>query len=100
MITETEKVKKLVLAIPILALLLLGAHALRQGDLGLTAAFAIMAGLMATRQAWVRMAAIAALIWGGYIWANATVDFIGFRLAVDLPWQRLAGIMADRKSVV
>jgi hypothetical protein len=49
---------------------------------------------MATRQGWVRLAAIAALIWGGYIWANVTVDFIGFRQAFDLPWQRLAFIMA------
>jgi len=90
---ETRKVKKLVLAIPILALLLLGAHALRQGDFGQAAAFALMVGLVFTRQAWVRLVAIAALIWGGYIWADATVDFISFRQTFDLPWQRLAIIM-------
>jgi len=86
-------VKKLVLAIPILALLLLSAHALRQGDFGLAAAFALMVGLVFTRQAWVRLVVIAALIWGGFIWADATVDFIGFRQALDLPWARLAVIM-------
>jgi len=87
-------VKKLIVTIPILALLLLSAHALRQGDMGLTTAFVLLVGLMFTRQAWVRLVAIAALIWGGYIWADATVEFVSFRQALDMPWQRLAGIMA------
>ncbi len=86
--------KKIVATIPILALLLLGAHALRQGDHGLTAAFVLLVGLMFTRQAWVRLVAIAALIWGGYIWADATVNFISFRQVMDIPWKRLAYIMA------
>lgn len=85
--------KKLVIAIPALALMLLGAHALRQGDNGLTAAFVLLTGLMFTRQAWVRLVAIAALMWGGYIWADATVNFISFRQAFGFPWQRLAVIM-------
>lgn len=92
--TEIEKVKKLVITIPIVALMLLGAHALRQGDYGLTTAFALLVGLMFTRQAWVRLVAIAALIWGGYIWADTTVNFISFRQAMDIPWTRLAYIMA------
>ncbi|MDC0335541.1 4Fe-4S binding protein [Pseudodesulfovibrio sp.] len=93
-ITERQKLKKYILAIPILALLLLGAHALRQSDYGQTAAFVLLVGLVFTRQAWVRLAAIAALILGGYIWADTTVDFVNFRQAFDLPWKRLAGIMA------
>lgn len=85
--------KKTILAIPILALLLLGAHALRQGDFGQTAAFVLIIGLIFTRQAWVRLAAIAALMWGGFIWADTTVEFINFRQAMGLPWNRLAVIM-------
>lgn len=86
--------KKLVLTIPVLALLLLGAHSLRDGDFGLTASFVLLAGLFFTRQAWLRVAAIAALMWGGYIWADTTVGFINFRQAFDLPWKRLAVIMS------
>jgi len=86
-------VKKTLLAIPSLALLLLAAHSLRQGDFGLTSAFVLLAGLMFTRQAWVRLVSIAALVWGGYLWADATVDFISFRQALGMPWQRLAFIM-------
>ncbi|WP_347881031.1 4Fe-4S binding protein [Pseudodesulfovibrio sp. S3-i] len=56
--------------------------------------FAALVGLLLTRQAWVRMLVVAALVWGGYIWANATVEFISFRQAFGAPWQRLASIMA------
>ena len=82
------------LVIPFLALLLLAAHALRVGDMGLALSLAAFAGLLFTRRAWVRLAAIAVFLWGGYIWADATVDFISFRQAMDLPWTRLAAIMA------
>lgn len=91
---ENGTLKPYRLILPLVALLLLGAHALRQGDFGLTAFFAILAGLLFTRQAWVRLVAVAALLWGGYVWAQATVDFISFRQAFGLPWTRLAAIMA------
>ena len=90
---ENKALNKIVLAIPAIALLLLGAHALRQGDFGLTASFVILAGGLFVRQAWLRLTAICALLWGGYIWADATVQFISFRQAFDLPWQRLFLIM-------
>jgi len=86
--------KKFTIAIPILSLLLLGAHALRQGDFGLTAAFALLIGLVFTRQAWARLVAIVALMWGGYLWADATINFISFRQAMGFEWERLAYIMA------
>ncbi|WP_319466722.1 4Fe-4S binding protein [uncultured Pseudodesulfovibrio sp.] len=85
--------KKTLLAIPVSALLLLAAHSLRQGDFGLTSTFVLLAGLMFTRQAWVRLVAISALVWGGYIWADVTVDFISFRQTLGMPWHRLAFIM-------
>lgn len=92
--TENETVKKFFWIIPLLALLLLAAHSLRQGDFGLMASFVILAGLLFTRQAWVRWGVVAALLWGGFIWADATVDFVSFRQAFDLPWKRLTAIMA------
>ena len=85
--------KKILLAIPTLALLLLSAHSYRWDDLGLAAAFVLLIGLIFTRQAWVRLVAIAALMWGGFIWADTTVEFINFRQAMGLPWKRLAAIM-------
>ena len=77
----------------ILALLLAGAHALRGGDYGLAAAFAVLACLASTHRAWVRPVGMAALVWAGVLWAGATVDLIRFRLAFGLPWERLAMIM-------
>ena len=85
--------KKAAMIIPALALLLLGAHGLRQGDLGLAAAFALLAGLFPGRRAWVRPVAVAALLWGGWLWAGGTVDFLRFRQAFGFPWIRLAVIM-------
>ncbi|MEF2232060.1 MAG: 4Fe-4S binding protein [Pseudodesulfovibrio sp.] len=77
----------------ILALALAGAHALRGGDFGLAVAFAVLAGLVPTRRGWVRPVAVAALAGAGWLWADATVQLIRFRLAFDLPWVRLATIM-------
>lgn len=86
--------KKLLIIIPLLALTLLGAHALRLGDFGLAISFVVLAGLTFTRQGWVRIVLIASLIWGGWIWADTTVEFINFRRAMELPWYRLSIIMA------
>ncbi|BCS87064.1 (4Fe-4S)-binding protein [Pseudodesulfovibrio sediminis] len=82
------------MTIPILALLLLGAHMLRQGDFGLTASCAVLVVLLFSRQSWVRPVTIVSLLVAGYVWAEATVELISFRQAFDLPWKRLAYIMA------
>jgi polyferredoxin len=87
----TQKPYRLIL--PFAALLLLGAHGLRQGDFGMAASLAGLAGMLFTRRAWVRPVAAAALLWGGVVWARAAVDFIAFRQAFELPWLRLAWIM-------
>ncbi|WP_422394364.1 4Fe-4S binding protein [Pseudodesulfovibrio methanolicus] len=81
------------LILPVAALLLFGAHGLRQGDFGLAASQVALAGLLFARRAWARPVAVAALLWGGVVWARATVDFIAFRQAFELPWLRLAWIM-------
>lgn len=90
---ETETMKPYSLLLPVLVLLLLGAHGLRQGEFGLAASLAVLAGLLFFRRSWARPVAVAALLWGGFIWAQATVDFISFRQAFELPWLRLAWIM-------
>lgn len=90
---ETRKLKRLIIILPVLALVLLGAHSFRRDDLGLTVVFLLLTGMLFTRQAWVRGVAIAALLWGGYIWADTTVGFINFRQAMGIPWERLAWIM-------
>lgn len=85
--------KKATLTIPILALTLLGAHALRQGDFGLALTFGLLACGMFSCRAWVRLVGVTALLWGAWIWADATVEFLRFRQAFGLPWVRLAWIM-------
>ena len=95
LVTETATVKQAALIMPFIALLLLGAHALRQNDLGLTFAFVFVAALFWTRQAWVRLISICALLWGGYLWADVTVGLIGMRQAMGMEWTRLAVIMAS-----
>ena len=85
--------KKAAVIIPALALLLLGSHGLRQGDYGQAASLAIMAGLVLRHRPWACLATVAALLWAGWIWADAMVDIIRFRQAFDLPWTRLVLIM-------
>lgn len=87
--------RKIIVIIPALALLLLGSHGLRQGDYGFAAALVMLAGLVLTRRPWGCLAAVAALLWAGWIWADATVNLIRFRLAFNLPWVRLALIMSS-----
>ena len=86
--------KRYLLIIPLLAMLLLAAHALRQDDFGLAVSMAALSALLFTRQAWVRWGAVFSLVWGGFVWADAAVQFISFRQAFGFPWQRLAWIMA------
>jgi len=84
---------RILLSIPILALILLGAHELRQGDYGLAASLILFPTLFVTQQSWLRLATIAVLVWGGLEWAQTTVSFISFRQAMGAPWTRLATIM-------
>jgi len=91
---ESVPVNRYRLILPVLALSLLAAHWLRLGNFGLAASLAGLAGLLFTRQAWLRPVVVAALLWGGYVWAEAVVDIVSIRLVLDQPWLRLAGIMS------
>lgn len=86
--------KNVLFAIPTLALLLLAAHYLRQGDMGMTAAHLGMIVLLVTWQDWVRLALVAVLALGAYEWAGTAVEFIRLRMAMGGSWARLAAIIA------
>jgi len=77
-----------------LALLLFAAHALRSGSTGLTASALVLLGLIASRRRLTPGILGPALAGIAVAFAIAGRDMILFRLAADLPWVRLAGIMA------
>lgn len=79
--------------LPVVASLLLSAHALRRDSWGLMGAWVIVAGLVCTRQAWARIVAGLALCLGVVVWADTAHQFILFRMMAGLPWVRLAMIM-------
>jgi ferredoxin len=73
--------------------LLLGAHYLRVGETGLTAAFALLGLAAFMKREWLRLAVAAALAFGAFVWADTLSGLVGFRLAAGLPWQRTAVIL-------
>jgi len=95
-LTERETtMRRSYLAIPILALLLLAAHALRQADFGQFIALVMLVCILGTRNSWVRLVCIAVLVYGGVFWAQTTIDYILFRQAFHMPWVRLTCIMGS-----
>lgn len=76
-----------------IALLLLGAHALRYGDPGLTCFYAVLAGLAFSRQAWVRWAVVGVLAYGMTTWLSTALNLMDLRLMAGQPWLRLVLIM-------
>ncbi len=78
----------------VLSLLLLAAHALRFGELGLVAAWLAVGGLLGVRQPWARRAVQGLLLLGMAFWTNVAADLVRLRLAMHVPWVRLAAILA------
>ncbi|WP_051434710.1 4Fe-4S binding protein [Desulfonatronum lacustre] len=83
------------LTLPTLSCLLLAAHYLRSGDLGMVAVCLALPGLFFLRQAWVRPVLQAAFAAGMAVWVLAMMDLIQFRQVVGLPWLRLALILGS-----
>lgn len=81
-------------ALPVLAVLLLAAHALRFGDLGLAAALVLFLAPVLGRRGFSRIALAGVLAWGCLVWAQAGAGFVSLRLAQGLPWLRLVLILA------
>ncbi|PTN36550.1 4Fe-4S binding protein [Desulfonatronum sp. SC1] len=80
---------------PTLSCLLLAAHYLRSGDLGMVAVCLALPGLFFLRRAWVRPVLQAAFAAGMAVWVLAMMDLIQFRQVVGLPWLRLALILGS-----
>jgi len=77
----------------VLACLLVAAHALRSGDMGLLAACLGVAGLLFSRRAFVRLIAIPLLCGAALFWAHTALDLSAMRRAFGEPWLRLALIL-------
>ncbi|KAB1441126.1 4Fe-4S binding protein [Pseudodesulfovibrio senegalensis] len=82
-----------VLFLPASALVLLGAHYARGGELGVAVAHVLLAVFLFSKRAWVRPVAAGILVLGSVEWVNAFVDLVRFRLAADIPWSRATIIM-------
>lgn len=76
-----------------LSCLLLGAHFLRLGHTGLTAAWASLAFLAFLPWAFVRPTLCLALSAGTLVWVDTGLDLLRFRLDAGQDWLRLAAIM-------
>lgn len=84
----------LMLSLAVLAQLLLAAHALRRGDLGLCAALAALPLLLVTRRGAARLVAAGVLVLGALFWVDAGLGFVRLRLALGQDWLRLALILS------
>jgi len=78
-----------------LACLLLGAHFLRAGQPGLSAALAGLATLALTPWAWVRLVLCLTLAAGALVWVDTGLDLLLFRLAAGQDWLRLMAILGS-----
>lgn len=72
---------------------ILASHFLRRGQTGPALALALFPLLFLLRRAWTIRVAQAAMAWAIWIWADTAADFVGMRMALGLPWLRLALIM-------
>ncbi len=82
------------LALPLVALLVLGAHFLRAGQwLGVITCTALL-GLLMLRRAWVWRVLQAALVLAALQWLWTAAELAQQRAAFGRPWGRMAAILA------
>ncbi len=86
--------RRLGLALPLLSLVLVAAHFLRAGGIGLCLFFVGLAALTGTRQAWLRPVLVAAMLFAAGVWVESWSGFLTMRLALGQPVLRLSVIMA------
>jgi ferredoxin len=82
------------LVLPVLSLVLLAAHFLRYGNIGLSLFCAGLAAVTATQRGWLRTALMGMLALGLVVWADAWADILRVRWAAGQPWLRLSLILA------
>ena len=78
----------------ILSFLLLAAHALRGDGMGAALFWLLAAFLPFVRGGWRHLAMAGLLLFGAILWGEVTVQLVDQRLALGLPWHRLAVILA------
>jgi len=76
-----------------LSALVLGAHFLRRGDLGLVVACLVLLGLLFVRRLWAARLVQLALIAGAFEWLRTLAALLPARRAAGEPWLRLAAIL-------
>ncbi len=81
-------------AIPIvLSSLVMGAHFLRAGSLGLTAVCLAAPTLLVIRRGWVPLVARFLLLFAAGTWVHVAIDLARARVAMGEPWVRMAAIL-------
>ncbi|GFM35727.1 (4Fe-4S)-binding protein [Desulfovibrio psychrotolerans] len=81
------------LAVPLLGILLLGAHTLRTGDVWLTSFVVTIFCLALTRQGWARLVTAAVLFGASLLWVRTGISLVHMRMMMGQDWLRLAAIM-------
>jgi hypothetical protein len=76
-----------------LSALVLGAHFLRRGDLGLVAVCLALPGLLFVRRPWAARLVQLALCTGALEWLRTLAGLLPARRAAGEPWARLAAIL-------
>jgi hypothetical protein len=76
-----------------LSALVLGAHFLRRGDLGLVGACLLLLGLLFVRRLWAARLVQLALLAGAVEWLRTLAALLPARRAAGEPWVRLVAIL-------
>lgn len=76
-----------------LSALVLGAHYLRRGDLGLVVISLTLLGLLFVRRLWAARLVQLALLAGAFEWLRTLARLLPARRAAGEPWVRLAAIL-------
>jgi hypothetical protein len=84
----------LLVAMPVLSFLVLGAHFMREGAVFLTLACAALALAVAWRRPWVTRLLQVALLLGTLEWLWTAYLLMQERIATGRPWSRMAVILA------
>jgi ferredoxin len=82
------------LSLPLgLAALLIGAHFLRQGDIGLVAACLASPAVLVLRRRWVPAVLTVLALAAAVVWVDTAADLALIRGAHGMPWRRAAAII-------
>ena len=73
--------------------MLLAAHALRADGPGAALFWILATFLPLARPSWRHPAMAGLLLYGVVLWSEVTLQLVGHRIALDLPWHRLAVIL-------